>query len=186
MASTLFRTEPRAKAVLLQNRAIQLDFIRGIAILLVIGHHAITLPSTNVWACSFVYFEKHVGWMGVDIFFVLSGFLVGGLLMQELTKTGSLRVGRFLIRRTMKIWPAYYLFIFYQIALHRHPRSTFLWQNLLNVQNYAGTSLRHTWSLAVEEHFYLILPFLLLWIYDHERLRARTELILISRSAQSS
>jgi peptidoglycan/LPS O-acetylase OafA/YrhL len=117
--------------------------------------------------------------MGVDLFFVLSGFLVGGLLVQELMKTGTIDVKRFLARRMLKIWPAYYFYVIFQIVIRRHPLNTFWWQNLLNIQNYAGTSLDHTWSLAVEEHFYLLLPFMLLWIYQ-SRYRSRLEPVLIA------
>lgn len=161
------------------SRVVQLDWVRGIAILLVIDHHAITPPTDNLLARANQFLGEHVGWMGVDLFFVLSGFLLGGLLIQEITKTGHIRIGRFLVRRMLKIWPAYYFYIIFQIVVRRHPLHTFVWQNVLNIQNYAGTSLSHTWSLAVEEHFYLLLPFALLWIYRKEPLRARMESILI-------
>lgn len=162
------------------SRVVQLDWVRGIAILLVIDYHAITLPTNNSLARANQFVGNRIGWMGVDLFFVLSGFLVGGLLIQEITKTGHIRVSRFLVRRMLKIWPAYYFYVIFQIVLRRHPLHTFLWQNVLNIQNYAGTSLSHTWSLAVEEHFYLLLPFTLFWIYRKQSLRARIESILIS------
>jgi len=162
------------------SRVVQLDFVRGIAILLVIDRHAITLPTSNVLARANGFVGEHVGWMGVDLFFVLSGFLVGGLLIQEIVKTGHVRVSRFLVRRMLKIWPAYYFYLIFQIILRRHPLNTFVWQNVLNIQNYAGTSLSHTWSLAVEEHFYLLLPFTLLLIYSKKSLRPRLESILLA------
>ena len=56
-------------------------------------------------------FQDHIGWIGVDIFFVLSGFLVGGLLMKEWKTRGHIDVKRFLIRRGFKIWPQYYLYL---------------------------------------------------------------------------
>ena len=150
------------------KRTIQLDFVRGIAILAVMEYHFLTVPVSNPVAVTFETFFKRVGF-GVDLFFVLSGFLVGGLLVQELLKTGSVRIRRFLARRAFKIWPAYYVYILVQVFGHHHPIKTFLWQNLLNVQNYAGTSLSHTWSLAVEEHFYLLLPPLLVFLYKRQR-----------------
>ena len=155
----------RSAAAGLGRRVIQLDFVRGLAILLVINYHAMTRQDMNHSVGQILSLTRQVGWMGVDLFFVLSGFLVGGLLVQELMKSGTIRIGRFLVRRMFKIWPAYYFYIFFQITVHRHPLGTFWWQNLLNIQNYAGTSLNHTWSLAVEEHFYLLLPALLLWIH---------------------
>ena len=103
----------------------------------------------------------------MDLFFVLSGFLVGGLLFNELRGRGKLDVPRFLIRRGFKIWPSYYVYLA-AVAVLMARRSVpglaaSLLPNLLNVQNYFGTPLQHTWSLAVEEHFYLALPLLLLW-----------------------
>jgi peptidoglycan/LPS O-acetylase OafA/YrhL len=163
-----------------QRRVVQLDFVRGIAILLVMEHHFFSVTPTN-WVEQFLeIFGRQTGWMGVDLFFVLSGFLVGGLLVQELQRTQTIRVGRFLLRRMFKIWPGYYFYVFFEILLHRHPLHTFLWQNLLNIQNYAGSSLLHTWSLSVEEHFYLLLPVTLLLIYRSPRLRRWTPHILLS------
>src|ERR1035438_7366873 len=174
------RNEPPKLAVAAgQRRVPQLDFVRGIAILLVMEFHFNTVPTTNVVQRGVERFLKATGWMGVDLFFVLSGFLVGGLLVQESHRTGTIRIGRFLLRRMFKIWPAYYFYLFYEIVLHRHPLSSFAWQNLLNIQNYAGTSLVHTWSLAVEEHFYLLLPITLFAIYRIPKLRRRTPSILL-------
>ena len=153
------------------RRVMQLDFVRGIAILLVMEFHFLTVPIQNPLARAFEFFFKRIGWMGVDLFFVLSGFLVGGLLIQELLKARSIRIRRFLFRRMFKIWPAYYFYILFQICVRKHPLETFAWQNILNIQNYAGTSLNHTWSLAVEEHFYLTLPLALVGIYKVRRLR---------------
>lgn len=162
------------------SRVVQLDWVRGLAILLVIDFHAIRLDTNNLFARADAFVGNRIGWMGVDLFFVLSGFLVGGLLIQEITRTGQIQAGRFLVRRMLKIWPPYYFYILFQIILHRHPLQSFVWQNLLNIQNYAGTSLSHTWSLAVEEHFYLLLPFLLLWVYRSKFLRTHLEASLVA------
>lgn len=153
------------------RRVIQLDFIRGIAILLVMEYHFLTVPVQNTLARALEVFAKRIGWEGVDLFFVLSGFLVGGLLIQELLKAGSIRVRRFLLRRMFKIWPAYYLYVLFQVFVRKHPLPSFAWQNILNIQNYTGTSLNHTWSLAVEEHFYLVLPLVLTGIFRVKGLR---------------
>lgn len=64
---------------------------------------------------------------------------------------------RFLKRRAFKIWPAYYFFLLTAAAFHVRPLRSFFWQNFFNVQNYVPSTLYHTWSLAVEEHFYLLL-----------------------------
>jgi peptidoglycan/LPS O-acetylase OafA/YrhL len=134
------------------RREIELDFIRGLAILLVLDFHAprsiLLAPFTWLgWA--------NFGWAGVEVFFVLSGFLVGGLLVKEWKLSGRIDSKRFLIRRGFKIWPQYYVFIFaILITGHRGLRS--VWGNLLDIQNYVG-GVAHTWTLAVEEHAYLLL-----------------------------
>jgi len=162
------------------SRVVQLDWVRGLAILLVIDCHAIRFDSNNPLARADAFIGHRIGWMGVDLFFVLSGFLVGGLLIQEITRTGEIQTGRFLLRRMLKIWPPYYFYILFQIILQRHSLQSFVWQNVLNIQNYAGTSLSHTWSLAVEEHFYLLLPFFLIGVYRSEFLRKHLESCLIA------
>ena len=150
-------------------RLIQLDILRGIAILLVLGRHPV-LPHEQSGSLNAVATLWHrFGWTGVDLFFVLSGFLVGGLLFQELRARGTLDVGRFLIRRGFKIWPSYYLFlaVFAALRLLTGAQGADAWDllpNLLNVQNYFGSPRVHTWSLAVEEHFYLVLPLVLVAI----------------------
>ncbi len=121
---------------------------------MVMGYHAWTVPTNSVIR-ALEYVPHAFGWTGVDLFFVLSGFLVGGLLLKEVKDTASVQGKRFLFRRAFKIWPAYYAYLLVQIAARVHPLSSFAVANLLNMQNYLGTSLSHTWSLAVEEHFYL-------------------------------
>ena len=98
---------------------------------------------------------RNFGWAGVDVFFVLSGFLVGGLLVKEWQLRKRIDSRRFLIRRGFKIWPQYYVFLGLML-LTGHRTLHELWGNLLNVQNYTG-GIPHTWSLAVEEHAYLLL-----------------------------
>lgn len=143
-----------------------LDILRGIAILLVIVYHyAYLFPLSPIMNC---------GWIGVDLFFVLSGFLISGLLFAELGKRGKIDVLRFYIRRGFKIYPSYYAFLVV-IALGWH---RFTWSQIFFLQNYfpaadeiAWSQMSHTWSLAVEEHFYLCLPLLLLALYRFRLLR---------------
>ena len=148
------------------SRLIQLDILRGIAILLVLGRHPVLAPEQSGSLHAVATAWHRFGWTGVDLFFVLSGFLVGGLIFQELRARGVLDVGRFLIRRGFKIWPSYYLFlaVFAALRLLTDGRGADSWDllpNLLNIQNYFGSPRVHTWSLAVEEHFYLVLPLVL-------------------------
>ena len=143
------------------TRQIELDFIRGVAILLVLHFH---FSSANIFVYNIAGLPLiNFGWAGVDLFFVLSGFLVGGLLCKEWLRSGTVDAKRFLTRRAFKIWPGYYALIAAYVITRKQPLNTFLWQNVLNVQNYAGTSISHTWSLAVEEHFYILLSLSAWW-----------------------
>ncbi len=150
------------------GREIELDFIRGLAILLVLDFHA---PVHWMFSPFSWLGFPHFGWAGVDVFFVLSGFLVGGLLVKEWRLKGRIDGRRFLIRRGFKIWPQYYVFLgLMLLTRHRTPHD--LWGNLLNIQNYVG-GIPHTWSLAVEEHAYLLL-LVCLAIAARARIRMRT------------
>lgn len=145
----------------------QLDVLRGIAIVLVLGRH---LPYyekyTGIGDWFFKLWEQ-VGWIGVDLFFVLSGFLVSGLLFKEYQSSGKINLRLFLIRRGFKIYPAYYLLIlctivFYFFVLNHTLSAKVVWVQLLFLQNYSFLLWGHTWSLAVEEHFYFLIGLFLL------------------------
>ena len=149
-------------------RLLQLDFLRGIAILLVLCFHGVISARTAGFLAPVATRLNRMGWIGVDLFFVLSGFLIGGLLFQEYLTHGQLDVKRFLVRRAFKIWPSYYLYLLFVFVWiqcggwdERPEASRSLVANLLHIQNYTTPPRGHTWSLAVEEHFYLVLPFLL-------------------------
>ena len=139
--------------------------------MLVLFYHEVIVsqsPSASFWGPLTAPLET-IGWAGVDLFFVLSGFLIGGLLFHEIHTTGHLDVKRFLIRRGFKIWPSYFLFIAFLFgslifSSHDSPSKAFaeVLPNLLHVQNYVQSVRGHTWSLSVEEHFYLVLPLILL------------------------
>src|SRR5688572_11329479 len=92
------------------KRNLQLDVLRGVAILLVFGRH-LEIPRPEGMMGTFAEVWYRLGWIGVDLFFVLSGFLIGGLLVTELQKHGRIDVTRFLVRRGLKIYPAYLVFI---------------------------------------------------------------------------
>jgi peptidoglycan/LPS O-acetylase OafA/YrhL len=141
------------------NRLRELDFLRGAAILLVLLRHQYLFA-----------FTKNMGWIGVDLFFVLSGFLVSGLLFKEYQKFGDIHPTRFLIRRGFKIYPIYYLFYLPYILpkiLQNDLNVTGLAGDLTFTQNYVwgwGYAYSASWSLAVEEHFYFGLA-IALWYY---------------------
>ncbi|MFL9907925.1 acyltransferase family protein [Paraburkholderia sp. RL17-337-BIB-A] len=155
------------------GRAIELDFVRGIAIIMVMGFHFHAVHTGNFLIQIIEYPLKSFGREGVNLFFTLSGFLVGGLLLRQYAEKGNVDAKRFIIRRIFRIWPAYYVLIAFHVLAGRHPWNTFLFQNLTHLQNYLGTSITQTWSLAVEEHFYLVLPALLL-LFARWRLGAWT------------
>jgi peptidoglycan/LPS O-acetylase OafA/YrhL len=100
------------------------------------------------------------GWIGVDLFFVLSGYLISGLLFREYRSRRTVDVKRFLIRRGLKIYPAFLVLVAvtcaFRISMHSFSVREALAQ-VFFVQNYVHVDGQwlHTWSLAVEEHFYL-------------------------------
>src|SRR3954465_11601954 len=137
-----------------------LDVVRGLAIVLALGWHFNHRWSGNAVLDSVQWPGHMFGWAGVDLFFVLSGFLMGRLVLGEHARTGGFDGRRFTVRRILKLWPVLYLFLALHALFGAEPLGSYLWQNALHLQNYAGTSLAHLWSLAVEEHFYLALALL--------------------------
>jgi peptidoglycan/LPS O-acetylase OafA/YrhL len=156
------------------KRIFVLDLLRGVAILLVIFSHGMCDPQYAGWLRPVANFFYGFGWSGVDLFFVLSGFLIGGLLFSELKKSGEIKLSRFYIRRGFKIWPSYYLFMGILVALYCAGGAFPLlgWHriflNIFFLQNFSTDwdiqQADHTWSLCVEEHFYLMLPALLVFL----------------------
>jgi peptidoglycan/LPS O-acetylase OafA/YrhL len=155
-----------------QNRERQpgLDLLRALAIIVVVVYHAalfgFKLPGR----------VDRFGWIGVDLFFVLSGYLIGGQLLAPLAHGQDIKLGRFFTRRALRIMPAYFavLAIYFLLPSWREysEMSQPLWKFLLSVQNIAlhgGTAFSHAWSLAVEDQFYLALPFLLLFLFRRPR-----------------
>lgn len=144
------------------KRSLHMDILRAIAVILVLGRHMDTCPVTSSKLVHDVtFYLVQGGWIGVDIFFVLSGFLISGLLFQEHIKLGRIDVKQFLIRRGLKICPGLWLLIavtFVFTLLRGRPApfsATFC--ELFFMQNYGPELWTHTWSLAVEAHFYLLL-----------------------------
>ena len=109
------------------------------------------------------------GWAGVDMFFVLSGFLVSGLLFSEYNQSGKIRPFYFLIRRGFKIYPLFYFAVFFHLVYFFckgiHLTRPQILAELFFYQNYTPGVMGISWSLAVEEHFYFLLAILLFFAY---------------------
>lgn len=142
-----------------------LDLLRAIAIVWVMLYHARvaglgrTIDSVSFW-----------GWMGVDLFFVLSGFLIGSQLFKPLAQGGKIKLGDFYLRRALRVLPAYLVIValYFSWPHFRETREIQpLWQFLTFSENlfidfFRPKAFSHVWSLCVEEHFYLLAPLLTL------------------------
>ena len=150
-----------------------LDGVRGVAVLAIMGYHGGVLLTRG-------------GFYSLDAFFALSGFLITSLLVAEWQKSGSIRLGRFWARRARRLLPALFLLLLVVLAyatwiappgmypeLRGDSLSTLFyvanWHFIVTGSNYfvqtgATSPLLHTWSLAVEEQFYLVWPLVVLLI----------------------
>ena len=147
------------------ERLHSLDGLRAISILLVlVGHVAGTVNSPG-----FLLPLHNLGNFGVKIFFVISGFLITLLLLAEISRYGRIDMRGFYLRRCFRIFPAFYFFIGFVVLanaggfldLHANDvlhAATFT----MNYHHDRAWALNHSWSLAVEEQFYLLWPLLLL------------------------
>lgn len=153
-------------AYLGQTRFGSLDGLRAIAIGAVLWHH---------WPGRAALLETKLGqygFLGVDLFFVISGFLITTLLLREEARDGAFSLSAFYWRRVLRILPVYYLVVtlagMYYIVLRGEAQYLELWPYYyLFLSNFLTghiPMLDPTWSLAVEEQFYLIWPLLLLWV----------------------
>jgi peptidoglycan/LPS O-acetylase OafA/YrhL len=146
------------------QRLAGLDTLRALAIALVFAHHYQVFVSgqpTFGWAST-------VGWVGVDLFFVLSGYLIADQLLTGLVHGQPLSLRAFYTRRALRTLPVFWVvlaayFLWPAVMGGRTPPA--LWRFLSFTQNIGlppGTAFSHAWSLCVEEQFYLVLPLVLL------------------------
>jgi peptidoglycan/LPS O-acetylase OafA/YrhL len=153
----------------------QLDGLRAIAVCMVIYSHWAGYHGT-LWADDSSWFN---GETGVQLFFVISGFLITGILLDEKTKGEAAHVSKlhliktFYIRRFLRIFPAFYATLAVTYLLGHPDVRASVWWHLTYLSNfffawrgdYLG-DVSHLWSLAVEEQFYLVWPFLMCAIPD--------------------
>jgi peptidoglycan/LPS O-acetylase OafA/YrhL len=165
---------------LTSSRAAGPDLLRALAILLVMLWH-LPRPATPI----FLEELKRYGWTGVDLFFVLSGYLIGTQLLSRLARGQRLSLRDFYFKRAMRILPAFLtvlaLYIFLP-GIRENPTMQAPWRFLTFTMNF-GLDYRVTgaftqaWSLCVEEHFYLVFPLLVLLL---SRLRWRGWVVFLS------
>ncbi|AKK74705.1 acyltransferase [Chryseobacterium gallinarum] len=153
-------------AIQCSERLYGLDHLRSLAIILVLMYHYRAFKHPD-WIDHIGQF----GWTGVDLFFVLSGFLISSQLFKEMEDKGNLHLKTFYIKRFFRIIPPFLftLFLYFTFPFFRERESLPpLWKFITFTQNYGldvihkGT-FSHAWSLCIEEQFYLFLP-MLLWM----------------------
>jgi peptidoglycan/LPS O-acetylase OafA/YrhL len=161
-------------------RAAGPDLLRALAILLVMLWH-LPRPATP----SFVEGLKQYGWTGVDLFFVLSGYLIGTQLFSRLARGQRLSLRAFYLRRALRIFPAFLAVLAIYVFLpgiRESPTMQAPWRFLTFTMNFGldyrvAGAFTQAWSLCVEEHFYLVFPLLVLFL---ARLRWRGWIVLLS------
>ncbi|SFD10623.1 Peptidoglycan/LPS O-acetylase OafA/YrhL, contains acyltransferase and SGNH-hydrolase domains [Massilia yuzhufengensis] len=137
-----------------------LDTLRALAVTLVVLHHYVLFVSD---APTFGWVGE-IGWVGVDLFFALSGYLIGNQIFAALRSPGGFSLKHFYARRLLRTLPNYWVVLalyFLWPAFRGDAPLLPLWKYLAFVQNFAlepGSAFSHSWSLAIEEQFYLLLP----------------------------
>lgn len=145
-----------------------LDLLRAIAIVWVMLFHSYIVGGLGE---HFALLESY-GWIGVDLFFVLSGYLIGTQLLKPLSRGEPLAFGNFYLRRSLRVLPAYLvvLALYFGVPGFREADGIQpLWQFLTYTVNLLidyqhNKAFSHVWSLCVEEHFYLLFPLLAWWL----------------------
>jgi peptidoglycan/LPS O-acetylase OafA/YrhL len=145
------------------SRIAPLDGLRGLAVLAVILYHASVFEPPSAGAGAVLRAAARFGWAGVDIFFVLSGFLITRILWASRGAENYYRV--FYTRRVLRIFPLYYVSLLVLVLVFRvgAGESAWYWLYASNVKmtldGWPAAPLSHFWSLAVEEQYYLVWPF---------------------------
>jgi len=161
-----------------------LDHLRALAILLVMGYHyQLYIFGHPQWTTFFDGFA----WAGVDLFFVLSGFLISHQLFKQLKESRTISIKTFYIKRFFRIIPLYLFIvaIYFLIPFFREKEALPpVWRFLTFTQNFnlnlwTNGTFSHAWSLCVEEHFYLFLPIILATLHQFNLLKRAFWLLII-------
>lgn len=169
----------------------ELDSIRFLSIFLVVLHHQFLDQN------SFLSWIKTYGWVGVDIFFVMSGFLITSILLKEIDLKQTINLKNFWLKRIYRLWPTWLIILLISTVLvyilgRNNPEianslSMKWWHYYLHFGNYSHANLdklhtlfSHFWSLAVEEHFYLIWPVLLIIIHRLKKISVMIWILLLA------
>jgi peptidoglycan/LPS O-acetylase OafA/YrhL len=155
--SDLFRGAVEDLRVRPRGNVPTLDVLRTVAILAVFNMHYAGEFEGATWVQKLP--PVLWGWAGVDLFFVLSGFLIGTQLWKEANRTGHIRIGRFLLRRGLRIWPLYFGFVILAalsplFMVQKAP----LWPDVFFLSNSFFARIAGGWSLSTEEQFYILAP----------------------------
>lgn len=155
-----------------------LDLLRTLAVSLVVsGHYCGFFDDARGQPLAIAKLPIfYFGWTGVDLFFVLSGYLIGHQLWRELVRRDTIDVGRFLLKRGLRIWPYYFAFLTWSF-LWRHKTGWVFLPDLLFFSNLRHGAISGGWSLSTEEQFYVILPLLLLSASAF--IRARQQIVVL-------
>jgi len=151
----------------------EFDGLRSLAVLLVISTHAGQIwTGLNGQSSSFLKLPfVQGGWVGVDLFFCLSGFFIGRQLWKEYLNTKTILPIKFIMRRGLRIWPLFYTVLILNglyIAFTKGITFNEIWPELFLVSNYfSGNLVPGSWSLSTEEQFYLVIPLLVLLVSNH-------------------
>jgi peptidoglycan/LPS O-acetylase OafA/YrhL len=165
-----------------------LDGLRAFSITLVLfAHLAATRGFGLPHAATRILYALGPGYLGVRVFFVISGFLITTLLLGEYARSGTVSLGRFYFRRTLRIFPPFYLYVGVVAALSWAELLTLRDGDLLHAITYTvnyhqqrAWHLGHAWSLSVEEQFYLLWPALFRWLGPKRSVPCLTGYLLLA------
>ena len=170
-----------------------LDGFRALSMLMIIVFHTATIYSAVHPDIELIDMIDQSGWLlawvwnsdkSVDIFFVISGFLITGILLRQIDREGEIRFANFYWRRFLRLSPAYWFVIVIYVLLGL-PNVENIWANLFYVNNflsYDDQAMNWAWTLAIEEQFYLLYPVVLMLLVNNTKNPLRWMWVLLAIS----